>query len=136
MLLNVLWQKNMRLIDANVILRFVLNDNPEMTNQATEIITVGAYTKPEVIAEVIYVLKNVYAMPKRKIRTIVHNISTIVLIENADCILYALDIYASVSLDFVDCLLIAYHQINHENIFSFDKKLNKYLDITINSKID
>lgn len=136
MLLNVLWQKNMRLIDANVILRFVLNDNPEMTNQATEIITVGAYTKPEVIAEVIYVLKNVYAMPKRKIRTIVHNISTIVLIENADCILYALDIYASVSLDFVDCLLIAYHQINHENIFSFDKKLNKFLDITINSKID
>lgn len=134
--MNVLWQKNMRLIDANVILRFVLNDNPEMTNQATEIITVGAYTKPEVIAEVIYVLKNVYAMPKRKIRTIVHNISTIVLIENADCILYALDIYASVSLDFVDCLLIAYHQINHENIFSFDKKLNKYLDITINSKID
>ena len=31
------------------------------------------------------------------------------------------------ALDFVDCLLIAYNKINHENVFSFDKKLNKSL---------
>ena len=40
---------------------------------------------------------------------------------------YALEVYAAVSLDFVDCLLIAYNKINHENEFSFDKKLNKSL---------
>lgn len=34
-----------------------------------------------------------------------------------------------VSLDFVDCLLVAYHVLNDEPVFSFDKKLNKYLAI-------
>ena len=122
------WQKNMHLIDANVILRYALNDNPEMAKQAAEIIISGAYTKPEVIAEVIYVLKKVYGMQREDIRNIIRNISTIVHLENANCVLLAMDIYATVSLDFVDCLLIAYHRINKENIFSFDKKLNRHLD--------
>ncbi|MFG6329263.1 MAG: PIN domain-containing protein [Lachnospiraceae bacterium] len=118
----------MHLIDTNVILRYTLNDNPEMARQAAEIIIAGAYTKPEVIAEVVYVLKSVYSIQKEEIKAIIQNISAIIYIENARCVLYALDLYASVSLDFVDCLLIAYHKINNENIFSFDKKLNKYLN--------
>lgn len=126
--MNVQWQKNMHLIDTNVILRYALNDNPEMARQAAEIITAGAYTKPEVIAEVVYVLKSVYSVPKKEIKAIICKISTIICIENARCVLYAIDLYAAVSLDFVDCLLIAYHRINNENIFSFDKKLNKHLD--------
>lgn len=126
--MNVQWQKNMRLIDTNVILRYVLNDNPEMTKQAVEVITSGAYTKPEIIAEAVYVLKGVYSMQKDKIREIIRNVSTVIHIEDAECVLLAMDLYAAVSLDFVDCLLIAYHRINHESIFSFDKKLNKYLN--------
>ncbi len=126
--MNVQWQKNMQLIDTNVILRFVLNDTPEMTEQAVEVITSGAYTKPEVIAETVYVLKSVYSMQKKEIRNIIHNISTVIHIENAECVLQALNIYADISIDFVDCLLIAYHRINGENVFSFDKKLNKHLN--------
>ena len=53
--MNVLLRKNMQLIDTNVILRFVLNDNVEMAQRAAEVIASGAYTKPEVIAEVVYV---------------------------------------------------------------------------------
>ena len=33
------WQKNMLLIDANVILRGILNDHPEMTQKAKEVIS-------------------------------------------------------------------------------------------------
>lgn len=121
--MNVQWQKNMQLIDANVILHFVLNDHPEMADKAAKVITAGAYTKPEVIAEVVYVLKNVYHTPKEKISSIIHDILSIIHIADSDCIVYAMDIYQSISLDFVDCLLIAYHKIKHENVFSFDKKL-------------
>ena len=56
----MLWLKNTKLIDANVILRYLLNDNPEMAQQAKAVIEGGAYTKPEIIAEVVYVLKGVY----------------------------------------------------------------------------
>lgn len=122
------WWKNMHLIDTNVILRFILNDNNEMTERAAEIIASGAYTRPEVIAEVVYVLKSVYSIPKDKIASIVCGLSNIIQIENSDCVIYAINLFASVSLDFVDCLLIAYHRINHENVFSFDQKLNKHLD--------
>ena len=38
------WQKNMQLIDANVIIRCILDDCPEMTSKAIEVIGSGAYT--------------------------------------------------------------------------------------------
>lgn len=120
-------QKNMHLLDTNVILRFVLNDNSEMARRATEVIIAGAYTKPEVIAEVIYVLNRVYSAPKDKINFIIRGLSDIVQIENTDCVIYAADLFASSSLDFVDCLLVAYHSLNGETVFTFDKKLNKFL---------
>ncbi len=51
----------MKLLDANMILRFLLNDNPEMSIKAKEIIEneiVSVTT--EVIAEVVYVLNSFY----------------------------------------------------------------------------
>lgn len=124
-------QKNIQLIDANVILRFILNDHAEMSKRATEVIVAGAYTKPEVIAEVVYVLKSVYSTPKDKIKSIIRGLSDIIRIENADCVVHAIDLYADTSLDFVDCLLVAYHSLNNESVFSFDKKLNRYLNTDV-----
>lgn len=127
--MNVLLRKDMQLIDTNVILRFILNDNAEMSKHATKVIESGAYTKPEVIAEVVYVLKSVYSTPKDKIKSIIRGLSDIIRIENADCVIYAIDLFSSTSLDFVDCLLVAYHTLNSETVFTFDKKLNKYLNM-------
>ena len=39
-----------KLIDANVILRYLLRDHPQMSETAKEIIETGAYTVPEVLA--------------------------------------------------------------------------------------
>lgn len=116
-------------IDTNVILRFILNDNVEMAQRAMEVIASGAYTKPEIIAEVVYVLKSVYSTPKDKIRSVIHKLSNLIQIENADCVIYAIDLFADISLDFVDCLLVAYHSLNGEVVFTFDKKLNKRLNM-------
>lgn len=123
------WPKNMQLIDANVVLRYLLNDSPEMSIKARELISSGnAYIKPEIIAEVIYVLKRVYQIDRSSIRTFIYSILDDISCSEDECIRMAIDIYASVSLDFIDCLLIAYHKINKEKVFSFDKKLNKHLD--------
>ena len=123
------WQKNMQLIDANVILRYLLNDHEEMSMKAKNLIASGtAYTKPEVIAEVVYVLKGVYTIERKEIRSFIYTLLKDIHCSEADCVLYAMDIYSENSLDFVDCLLIAYNKINRENIFSFDKKLNKKLE--------
>ena len=121
------WQKNMQLIDANVIIRCILDDCPEMTSKAIEVIDSGAYTKPEIISEVIYVLQKVYSIQRSQIKNMINDILDVVSCTEEKCVRMATDIYVSISLDFVDCLLIAYHKINNENIFSFDKKLNKHL---------
>ena len=69
------WQKNMRLIDANVILRYLLNDHEEMSMKAKNLIASGtAYTKPEVIAEVVYVLKGVYTIERKEIRSFLYTL--------------------------------------------------------------
>ena len=123
----MLWSKNTKLIDANVILRYLLNDNPEMAQQAKAVIEGGAYTKPEIIAEVVYVLKGVYHATRSDIRTFIKEMLKSVYCVESDKVSYAVDVYADTTLDFVDCLLIAYHVLGKEDVFTFDKKLANHL---------
>lgn len=122
------WPKNMKLIDANVILRYLLNDHPETSLQAKEIIASGAYTKPEVIAEVVYVLKGVYQVTRNDTRRFIGELLRCVSCTEVLAVKAALELYADTSLDFVDCLLTAYHQVNGEEVFTFDRKLIRYLE--------
>ena len=65
---NVLRQKNIVMLDANMILRYLLNDNADMAEKAEEYINAGdVSTTIEVIAEEIYVLKGVYSLDRDKI---------------------------------------------------------------------
>lgn len=123
----MLWSKSMKLIDANVILRYLLNDNPEMAEKAKNIVENGAYTKPEIIAEVVYVLKGVYRVTRAEIQIFLQSMLNAVYCTQQAAVTYALDVYADTSLDFVDCLLIAYHVLNKEDVFAFDAKLAKRL---------
>lgn len=72
------WQKNMQLIDANVIIRCILDDCPDMTVQAAEVIDNGAYTKPEIIAKVVYVLQKVYSVERKTLRAMIYDILDVV----------------------------------------------------------
>ena len=58
----------MPLIDANVILRYLLNDHDSMSLKAKEAVEQGAYTTIEVLAEVVYVLSGVYYVQRQEIR--------------------------------------------------------------------
>lgn len=118
-----------KLIDANVILRYILNDNEDMCDKAKEIILNGAFTTPEVIAEVVYVLKGVYHVDRTEIAICITTFLNEIDIQNKNVIKRALSIYSLKNLDFVDCILIARHQILKDDIFSFDKKLNNNLEI-------
>ena len=117
----------MQLIDANVILRYLLNDNRDMSQKAREVVSSGAYTKPEIIAEVVYVLSGVYQAARSDIQAYVKEMLRFIRCTERNAVAYAMDVYASTSLDFVDCLLVAYQALNKEAVFTFDKKLLKHL---------
>ena len=123
-----------KLVDANVILRHLLRDVEEQSAQARIIIAGGAFTTTEVLAEVVYVLQGVYKVPRGRIAEALTALLGEVLTEHADVVEKALAIYASGSLDFVDCVLIARALILGDDVFTFDKKLNAALQEQLEQK--
>ncbi|HIV16807.1 MAG TPA: PIN domain-containing protein [Candidatus Alectryocaccobium stercorigallinarum] len=116
-----------RIIEANVILRYLLKDDAEMSEKAKRVIEEGAYATPEIITEVIYVLKGVYNVPRMEIgETLIEFLGEINM-ENSAVVYGAIQLFSQTSLDFVDCILISRHKILGDEIISFDKKLNKFL---------
>lgn len=121
----------MKIIDANIVLRYLLQDNIDLSNNAKEIIEDNNIFIPtEVIAEIVYVLEKVYSVNRKEINKILSDLLNFENIDtaNSKVIKNALKIYANKKLDFVDTILISYNNIDKHEIYSFDKKLNKLLN--------
>ena len=121
---------NMTLVDANTILRIILNDNEKMVNETKSFIAGNAVLiKNEVMAEIVYVLTKLYKVDRKTtcqcIRAIIETEN--INVDSTEIIAYALDAFAESNLDFVDCLLCGYNHIRHNDIFTFDKKINSRL---------
>ena len=121
--------RDMVMLDANAILRYILNDNEKMALEVAEIIKKeSSIVTIEVIAEVIYVLKRVYGIDKQLIiESVLDFISDINVVEK-DVLKLGLETYANNNLDFVDCILYAYKNLKKYDVFTFDKKLKRLLD--------
>jgi predicted nucleic-acid-binding protein len=116
-------------VDANYILRYLLNDNPEMANIAEQLfLNEQLFIANEILAEVVYVLLGVYKISKieiaDKLISLIH--SDTILTDNEPIIIEALTLFRNQNLDFVDCLLCSYSQI--DEIKTFDKKLNRCIE--------
>ena len=126
---RVLRQINMVIFDTNALLRYILQDNMDMADKVEEQINKSrCFIPTEVIAEMVYVLSKVYAIPKPDITEAIIGVLSIdnVTTANNDIIVKGFEAYVSTSLDFVDCLLAGYQDEGH-TIFTFDKKLWNYL---------
>ena len=113
----------MKLIDANVILRYLLREPPEQAEQARAVIAAGAFTTMEVMAEVVYVLQKVYGVRREEISAAVMRVAGEVGIAEYDALSCAMELFQTRNLDFVDCALAARSFVNGDEVFSFDKKL-------------
>jgi len=120
----------MSVVDANVILRYVLVDHAELSTRAAEILEQQTAILPmEVACEVVYVLQKVYEVDREEIRQQLGNLLTENLIEmdKFAVFLKALECYSTSTFDFVDCLLWAYHTVEQREVFTFDNKLHKFI---------
>jgi len=116
----------MIVLDANYILRFLLQDNQEMYEISKECIVNNRCMIPnEVLAEVVFVLLKVYNANKEDIgQTLSHFIEyDTIVIDSKVTMINALAIFDAKNLDFVDAILCAKSK-EHE-IKTFDKKLNQ-----------
>lgn len=122
------------ILDANAVLRFLLQDNEEQFQQVKAIIqSKSCYVTLEVLAEVCYVLEGLYQVTREDIISTFRKLNNDVNILNADVLLRGLDIFDKTpKLDFVDCLLYGYNLEKGISVVTFDQKLRKRLgDISL-----
>lgn len=120
----------MKIVDANIVLRYLLNDSDDLSGQAAEILENNMIFLPnEVIAEIVYVLEKVYQVKKSSISSTLLELFEYgnIVVNEFGIISESLRVYAEKNLDFVDTLLYAYHKLGKYEIYTFDKKLNNLL---------
>lgn len=120
----------MLIIDTNIILRYLLNDHPELSERARSIISDNqVLIVTQVVAEVIYVLGGVYKSTRQEISESLNLIfsNENVTVENHDIVVNAVNEYKYSTLDFVDILLYSYSKVTGKEVATFDKKLNVLL---------
>lgn len=118
----------MVMADANTMIRCVMGDDDKKIKELQEIRQTQkiVYTL-EVIAEVVYVVTKVYNVPRQACSEAILSFlkARNIVCRNGAVAERALALYAENSLDFVDNILLAYHQVLGMTIYSYDKKLMK-----------
>jgi uncharacterized protein len=128
-------------LDTNIFLRYLTGDNPDQAARAFALLqrveqgAQRATTTEAVLTEIVYVLasKRLYAVPRGTIRQRLHDLLDLRGLRLRDKTVYrrALDLYASTTLDFEDCIIVA--RMEHDGITalaSFDRGFDVIPSVT------
>jgi predicted nucleic acid-binding protein len=116
-------------IDANILLRLLTGDPPEMAERAVRLAQkaergeVTLKLLPIVVAEVSWVLNSFYGYSRSEIAQVLIPLMTTegLLVENVDQVIAALKQMASVNVDFLDAYLAEIARKEGEAVVSFDR---------------
>ena len=70
-----------------------------------------------------------YSTERDLVSVVVKDFLKLVSCRESDVLNVALDAYANHNLDFIDCVLYGYHVVKGATIATFDKKLQRLLNI-------
>lgn len=123
------------LIDANVVIRFLLNDHPALSFLSKSIFLkaqqgkIKIYLDEVVIAEVIWTLSSFYKIKKADLVDKIEKLISQNWIVNPRKTLFfkALNLFRSTSLDYIDCWIYTVSKSQGITLETFDKRLKKLL---------
>ena len=110
-------------IDTNYLLRYMLNDIPEQSEKAAEVIMNGAEIYPEAVPEAVYVLHKIYGIGRKDVASALLDVLDDITVERKEQIREALTLFRETRLDYVDCLLLAGFLSGKNDFVTFDKNL-------------
>ncbi len=126
----------MKFLDTNVIIRYLINDDPKKSEKCYELFQkvkrgeIELTTCEAVIAEVVYVLSSprLYNLPRSEIYSLLLPIISLYGLKLPQKHLYirALDIYTQKNIDFEDALIFAHMEKKKiKEIYSYDCDFDK-----------
>lgn len=121
------------LIDANIVIRFLLDDHPELSRKAKTIFKeaetgkIKLFFDEVIVAEIVWTLSSFYKIKKIDIVDRLEKLLSQDWAENPKkkLILITLDLYRSSNLDYIDCWLFVISKSLKLKLETFDKKLRK-----------
>lgn len=125
----------MSLLDTNIILRFILNDDPLFSTKAKTIFgkiereKIKVFLSLLTVSEVIFTLERSYKLPKTAIIDKISSIASIpnIFVEKQNLLKEIFSYYQNQNLSFVDSyhiVLMRRKKIN--KIYSFDRDFDKF----------
>lgn len=124
----------MRIIDANIILRYLTNDVQDQAERAGELLAKVEAGSEEVLlpdiilADIIWVLEGYYKQSREQIREWITTILSMrgLRFSDKNVALDALDIYVDIGIDWSDAFVTG-QMINHGimEIYSFDRHFDR-----------
>jgi len=123
-----------RLIDANIILRFLTNDNPTQAAACENLLRevesgqTQVYLADIILADIVWTLEKYYRVEKSQIRT---KLTQILALSGLRCvskniITAALDIYCDKNIDWTDAFVASQMLTANQNeIYSYDKDFDR-----------
>ncbi len=120
-------------VDANVLLRFLTGDPPELAGRASRLLEraerdgLPLRVHPVVVAETVWVLQSFYGYSKGEISAALVPLleHPALRAEGARIVLDALETMASSNVDFADAVLAETARSRGECVVSFDKDFRK-----------
>lgn len=120
-------------LDTNVVLRYLLADDDKLYRRALKAFAaaekqeIALILTPEIMAEVIHVLRSYYTLPQDDIALAMERIlfHQGVGLSDERVMAEALQLYQQCKLDIADCLLAARASVSGESVVSFDKDFKK-----------
>lgn len=124
--------KNMRAIEANVLVRLLVADQSEQSETAARWIAQGAWVSHLVLMETVWVLGSRYAYPLERLITFIDQIlyNETLIIERPEVVEDALNLYRQAKkISFSDCLILAVARAaGHTPLGAFDQQLGRLED--------
>ena len=119
----------MRAVDANIVVRLVVRDDPRQTTAAENFVVKGAWVPLLALAEAVWVLGTVYELSAKEqataIEMLIHHRDLV--LQDAETAAAALSVFrAKPALGFSDCLMLEIaRNAGHTPLGTFDRDLGK-----------
>ena len=121
------------IVDANIIIRFLLNDHPKLSQLAISLFSkaqkklIKIYLDEVILAEVIWTLSSFYKIKKADLIDNIEKFISQDWIVNTKkkSMLKALYLYKSANLDYIDCWIFVVSQALKFKLETFDKNLRR-----------